>query len=159
MQHNFFHPLLSLPFAIIRKLTSSVTRKETNASSIREDQINPSLTAKKHRNKQHEGLMKKRGNTEARSRKYCYSEKTRSSTYLFLCMCVGDRSGVRACACAHVALINQHATRRHIVIRGVLLHQIFRHHLLNGTIFGKTLLIIKVCLDFLYNFYLKEFLF
>ena len=36
--------------------------------------------------------------------------------YIFLCVAVGAMA--RACACARVALITHHATRRHIVIYG-----------------------------------------
>ena len=42
-----------------------------------------------------------------------------------LCVCVGGRGGVPvgaqavACACARVALIIQHATRRHVIICGL----------------------------------------
>jgi hypothetical protein len=44
------------------------------------------------------------------------------------------RAQTRPCACEHVALLIQHATcMRHIVWR---LH-IFRHYLINGTIFEK----------------------
>jgi hypothetical protein len=43
----------------------------------------------------------------------------------------------------------------YIVICGLWLHQIFRHYLLNGTIFGKTLLNMKGVL-FIYSFNLKH---
>ena len=53
-----------------------------------------------------------------------------------------------ACACVYVqvALLFQHATRmRHIVMYlwPVRLLHIFRHYLINGTVFGKKLLNIK----------------
>jgi hypothetical protein len=46
-------------------------------------------------------------------------------------------------ACSRVALLIHHVTYRHIDIRGHWLHSIFQHYLINGTIFGKTLLNIK----------------
>ena len=39
------------------------------------------------------------------------------------------------------------------------LHHIFRHYLINGTIFGKKFIVQKMYFDFLYNFYLKHFSF
>jgi hypothetical protein len=73
-----------------------------------------------------------------------------------VCVCVFARaySCVRAlvgvcardgtCACARVALLIQHSTRRHIVICGLSGSTIlFRHYFVNGTIFGKRLLNIK----------------
>jgi len=44
-------------------------------------------------------------------------------------------------------------------LQPVLLYSIFRNHLINSTIFGKNVLIIDVCFDFLYSFCLKNFLF
>ena len=65
--------------------------------------------------------------------------------YIFLCMCVSVFVSVdsRACACARVALFIQHATSRYIVICDLWLHHIFRHCLINGTIFGKILLHVR----------------
>ena len=79
--------------------------------------------------------------------------------YIFLCVCVRVRApsvsdrvcarvcgcGCRAQTCAHacVALLTQHATRRHIAICGFWFHRIFRHYLINCVVFGKKLLNIK----------------
>ena len=52
--------------------------------------------------------------------------------------------------CARVALIIQHATRRHIAICGLSECTKFFGILINGTIFGKTLINIK-CVVF-FNF-------
>jgi hypothetical protein len=57
--------------------------------------------------------------------------------------CVYPGAWAFAWACAHVALLIQHATRiRHTVTHlwPLRLHHIFRHYLINGTIFGKKLL-------------------
>ena len=53
----------------------------------------------------------------------------RNTYYTFLCVCV--------------ALIIQHAKRRHIVFCDLWLHHIFRHYLINGKIFGEKLRNIK----------------
>ena len=62
------------------------------------------------------------------------------------------------CACAHVALLIQHATRRHVVICDLWLHHIFRHYLINGTIFGKMLLDVKCVFWFPLQGLFEEFL-
>ena len=59
-----------------------------------------------------------------------------NKSYIFLCMCARVRLGARAWACSRVALLIQDATRRHIVFCD-LSGSIFRHYLVNGTIFGK----------------------
>jgi hypothetical protein len=41
----------------------------------------------------------------------------------------------------------------------VWLYHIFPHYFINGTIFGKNVLNIKLCFDFLYSFCLKHFSF
>jgi hypothetical protein len=84
--------------------------------------------------------------------------------HMFRCLCVavGARARARTGACARVALIIQHATRRRYChLRPFLASPIFfRPYLINGTIFGEKLLIIKcVFLFFLYNFCLKHFSF
>jgi hypothetical protein len=77
-----------------------------------------------------------------------------------VCVCVVcARARVRACACARVALLSQHATRNHSHLWPLWLHHIFRHYLINGTIFGKKLNDTKCVLYFLYTFYVKHFLF
>ena len=58
--------------------------------------------------------------------------------FVYVCVC--------ASACARVALLTQNETHRHIAISG--LHHIFRHYLINGTIFGKKLLELKYVLWF-----------
>ena len=49
------------------------------------------------------------------------------SMRVFVCMCVCVVARERACACASVALIIQHATRRHIVICGLSGCTVFFH--------------------------------
>ena len=81
-----------------------------------------------------------------------------------VCVCVGGGFrfvGAReqACACARIGFLIQYATRmRRIVICGLSrLHNIFRHCLVNGTLFGKKVTEYKMC--FLSKFYLKYFSF
>jgi hypothetical protein len=51
-----------------------------------------------------------------------------------------------ACACASVALLIQHVTRRHNVICDLLwLYHIFRHYIITGAILGKKFLNTKWC--------------
>ena len=62
--------------------------------------------------------------------------------------CVSARVGVdalaRACACVYVYLLTQHVAHApYCHLRPLWLHRIFRHYLINGTIFGKKLLNIK----------------
>jgi hypothetical protein len=67
--------------------------------------------------------------------------------------------GALARAFARVALIIQHATcMRHIArfLSGCTVF--FRRFLINDTIFGKELLKVKACFDFLYRLGLKTFL-
>jgi len=64
--------------------------------------------------------------------------------------------------CVFVALIIQHAQR--IAIWYCHPWHIcpchnFPHYIINGTIFGKTILNVNMCFDLLYNFYLKYVLF
>ena len=49
------------------------------------------------------------------------------SLCMYVCVCGGERVGMgaRACACARVALIIQHATRHHTVICGISGSNIF----------------------------------
>jgi hypothetical protein len=82
------------------------------------------------------------------------------------CECVHVDAYVCVCVCARaraarVALLIQDATRmRHIIIYSLWLHHIFRHYLINGLIFGKTLSNKKLfVLIFLYQCYLKHFSF
>jgi hypothetical protein len=56
---------------------------------------------------------------------------------MIMCVCVGARA--LACACARVALLIQHATRRHIAICGLSESSIFFDYIIKGTIFGKNL--------------------
>jgi hypothetical protein len=65
--------------------------------------------------------------------------------------------GMRAltCACARVALIIQHAALRHIVIYGFWLRMLFRHYLMNGTIFRKKSLNIRTIFLFSLQRYFK----
>ena len=69
-----------------------------------------------------------------------------------LCVCVHARALVDAsaqalaCPCVRVALLSQHATRCHIAICGLWLHQMLRHYLINGTIFGKNVPEYKMCI-------------
>jgi hypothetical protein len=58
--------------------------------------------------------------------------------------CVGARALVYACA--RVALLIQHATRRHIAIFDFWLHHILLHYLINGTIFWKKVTEHKMCI-------------
>ena len=106
-------------------------------------------------------------NNEARSRNRCrhgkaiiitYSE--RESVCVRACVCgwVGVGARARACACARVALLIQHAARRHIVICGLWLYHIFQHYLINGTIFGKNLLNIKCVFWFYLQLLFETFL-
>ena len=69
--------------------------------------------------------------------------------YIFLCVrvgacvragvcvigCVGER--MRAYICARVCLLIQYATLRRHIVCVLLLHHIFRHYFINGTIFEK----------------------
>jgi hypothetical protein len=72
------------------------------------------------------------------------------------CVDVGVGTQALAFACARVALIIQHATRRHTAI---CLHHIFSHYLIIGMIFGEKLTEHKMCiLIFLCNFYFETFL-
>jgi hypothetical protein len=48
-----------------------------------------------------------------------------------------------ACVCACVALLTQYVTRRSHIVCGLCLHHVFRHYLINRTIFRKKLLDIK----------------
>ena len=76
----------------------------------------------------------------------CVRARTSACVRPSVCRCgCGCRSRSRAGACtfACVALLIQHATRRHSHLRPLWLHHNFRHYLINGTIFGKKLLNIK----------------
>ena len=63
-------------------------------------------------------------------------------TFAFLHVGVAARA--LACACARVASLIQHATRRHISSEACL-HQIFRHYFIKSTIFGKNVIEHKTC--------------
>ena len=68
-----------------------------------------------------------------------------------LCACerIGECMSVLACMCVHgserVALIIQHATYMRHIACGLLPYNIFRHHLINGTILGKRGFSYKIC--------------
>ena len=93
----------------------------------------------------------------------------KSNKYYILCMCVyvggwmgvgkGPERGLRACSLAYSAC-KAHAPY-YIAMWPVELYHIFPLNLINGTVFfeKKKFLNINVCLDFLYNFYLKHFSF
>ena len=105
-------------------------------------------------------------NIEARSRNHCYRGKAIIITYLFVCVrasvCVyvgaraRARARARACPYERVVLLIQHATRHHSHVRPLWLHHMFRHYLINGTIFGKKITEHKMCFDFLYKFYILQ---
>ena len=78
--------------------------------------------------------------------------------YLCVCVCVCVCGWVRACACARVALLLEDETRRHSVIYGLWLHRIFRHNLINGTIFGGKITEYKMSFDFSLQILLETFL-
>ena len=77
--------------------------------------------------------------------------------YVRACVWVGDRNrrrvheGARTCSLAYPAC-NAYAPYCHS--SPLWLHQIFRNYLINGTIFEKKVLSIKLCFYFLYNFFL-----
>jgi hypothetical protein len=73
----------------------------------------------------------------------CACARTRrASAYVFIRPCVSARA--LGCACARVALIIQHATRRHIANCDLWFHHIlFDIISIKGAIFGKKLLNIK----------------
>jgi hypothetical protein len=85
-------------------------------------------------------------NTEARSRTPCCRGKAINIAYsVCVCVCV--------CVCLSVALFIQHAKRMsRIILSSVTFLAVpyFPHYLMNGTMFGKTLLNIK----FVFWFYL-----
>jgi hypothetical protein len=73
-------------------------------------------------------------------------------------MCVDGcvRAGARACACARVALLIQHATRHHIGICGLSGSIIFFDIISYMAQFSeKNFIEHNMCFDFLYNFYLN----
>jgi hypothetical protein len=82
-----------------------------------------------------------------------FSWKTINITYFCVCVCVcaclceswcvGVCALAPVCALAHLALLIQYAKRRRHVLCVVFLHNIFRHYLINGMIFGRTSLNIK----------------
>jgi hypothetical protein len=71
---------------------------------------------------------------------------------------VGVGARASACACERVALLIQYATRVRNVICGLRLHQIYRHYLINGTIFRKKLLNIKYMFGFSLRLLFETFL-
>ena len=97
-------------------------------------------------------------NNEARSRNIVAVEKL---CVLHICLRVSARVGAcvqggcpsaGACACerARVALLIQHATRMCHIVRNLWalwLHYIFRHFLINGTIFGQNVIEHKICVS------------
>ena len=86
-------------------------------------------------------------------------EKQLSIIYFCVCVHTCERGcRKRVCTCACVALLIQHATRRHIAICGLWLHRIFRHYLINGMIFGEMLLNIQYAFQFSLQHLLEKFL-
>ena len=98
-------------------------------------------------------------NTKARSRNRCWRGKAISITYICVCACV------RACGCGCTgagvclrarSLINQALNAPpYCQMRPLWLNHIFRHYLINSTIFGKQLLNIKWVLWFSLRFLFK----
>jgi hypothetical protein len=87
-------------------------------------------------------------NDEAHSRNHSCSEKAVSITYFCVCLCECGCMA-RACACTRVALIIQHdAQAPNFLLEPLTRHDIFRHYLINKTIFGKKLLNRKYVLWF-----------
>ena len=75
-----------------------------------------------------------------------------SNYYTFLCVCARASLRVLGCGCAGVCLcacsLSSPAFKRSpYCLRPVRLHHIFRHHI-NGTIFGRMLLIIRCVFSF-----------
>jgi hypothetical protein len=86
----------------------------------------------------------------------CVDSRARVYVYVVrvcVCVCVGARA--RACAGAHVALLIHHAMLRHIVIRGLCLHDIFDIISKMARFPEKRYCTQNVHLDFLHSFYLK----
>ena len=86
-------------------------------------------------------------NTEARLRNYCCRGKAISITYF----CVW----ASACSFTNPVCI----APQYCHLRPLWLHHIFRHYLINGTIFGKKVTEHKTCFVILHNSYLKQFSF
>ena len=63
-----------------------------------------------------------------------------------------------AWASARVVLLTQHATRMRLTVRGLSLHRIFPHYLINRAIFGKMLLSIKYVFSFSLQYLSEIFL-
>jgi hypothetical protein len=81
----------------------------------------------------------------------------RNKYYTLLCASVGARQ--QACGCAYVSLLIQHAIRRHFVICGLSESTtLFRHYLINGTIFGEKVLNIKCMFWFSLQYLFETFL-
>ena len=99
-------------------------------------------------------------NTQALARNYCCRAKAMSIIYLCARAraCVSGRVGmcVRVCSLAYPAC-NAYAPYCDVIC-GLCLHDIFRHYLINGTIFGKTLLNIKCVFWFSLQLLSKTFL-
>jgi hypothetical protein len=74
-----------------------------------------------------------------------------------VCTCVGARSW--KCACARVALINQHETHRHSVIWGPSGSTSFFYIIWYTERFSEKVTQYKMCFNFIYKFYLKHFSF
>ena len=93
---------------------------------------------------------------EERSRNHCWRGKAISIKYL--CVCV-RRARVRACSLAYPAH-NAYAPYCDVICDPLRLHHLFRHYLINGTIFEKEKVMeYKMCFDFLHNLCLKHFSF
>ena len=88
------------------------------------------------------------------SRNCFCSAKAISITYFCVCVCDREREWVRGCergcpvagVCLRACSLTYPACNAHVLychLQALWLHLIFRHYLVNGKIFGKTLLKIK----------------
>ena len=81
------------------------------------------------------------GNTEARSRNHC---------------CRGKRKSIAYSERVLLAVVTQHVKRKRcIILESVVCPVLPYFSVLSHKIFGKQLLSINMCFDFLYNFCLK----
>ena len=99
-------------------------------------------------------------------------ERNKYYTLLCTCVCVCVRTCARTrgggevkCGCRGVGVFlsacsfNNPARKApaYCHLRPLWFHRMFRHYLINGTVFGKESLKKNVCFDFLYNFRFKHF--
>jgi hypothetical protein len=94
----------------------------------------------------HEGVYIYR-NTEAHSQNHCCHGKAINITYfhahICVCVCVCVRTGTGMCLCVCNLTNPPCNTPSYCHLQPLWLYHIFRHYLINGTIFGKQLLNIK----------------